>query len=52
MDRFVLVMEPYSDFYDVGSNGVGVPQIHLGLQEVRIIFSNCNFKLKVLREVK
>lgn len=52
MDLFVLVMEPYSAFYDVGTNGVGIPQIHLGLQEVRIIFCNCNFKLEVLREVK
>jgi len=52
MDRFFLVMELYSFFYDVGTNGVGVPQIQLGLQEVRIIFSNSNFKLEVLREVK
>lgn len=52
MGPFLSVMEPYSVFYDVRTNGVGVPQIHLGLQEVRIIFCDCNFKLEVLREVK
>jgi hypothetical protein len=52
MDLFVLVMEPYSVFYDVGTNGVDVSQIHLGLQEIRIIFCHCNFKLEALREVK
>jgi hypothetical protein len=52
MDRFVFVMELYSVFLNVGTNGVGVSMIHLGIQEVRIIFFLCNFKLEVLREVK
>jgi len=47
-----LVMEPYSVFYDVGTDGLGVPHANLGLQEVRIIFCHCNFKLEVRREVK
>jgi len=52
MDRSILVMEPYSVVYGVGTNGVDVPQVHLGLQEIRIIFCHCSFKLEVLRGVK